>query len=487
MSIIVAARKLCALLLLPSFLIGSSLLKAAEPQELSATQLLFEPRPIPAAGTPEPEFVPVASALAAKQTNEASATQQQLAEMTAAIAASDNETGAAADPKVEQLLQAGLLNARLQQHDAAIALLDRARTLSKITKGIDNTDQFPLMDALATSLAATARYEAADALQDEKLQLAEAAFGENSLEMAMALQQVGDWNLQAFLQRSNITLSIPRMNMQLLMINGLNAASSMQAAAGSMQNTTVFKLYLAKGNFLRSLGILNALKDYTNPALLETERKLLTTLFLSMHRENILYEPDFYLSRRTAATGTRLDTSTQDRMNSTDYDEGIVSYQRALSYIDANRGRTAEQIAGTLLEEADWDLLFTRSDKAREKYQGSYDYFDRTPVIMERAGSLVYPEVPVVLPVFLPAPNSREKLGIGADEPVSYFGYFDVSFGIGQNGSARRIKLLGQGGEVSDEMEVRLKEYLGKLTFRPRYKAGMLDEEPLQLRYYVAY
>jgi hypothetical protein len=235
MSIIVAARKLCALLLLPSFLIGSSLLKAAEPQELSAAQLLFEPRPIPVAGTPEPEFVHVASALAAKQTNEASAPQQQLAEMTAAIAASDNETGAAADAKVEQLLQAGLLNARLQQHDAAITLLDRARTLSKITKGIDNTDQFQLMDALATSLAATARYEAADALQDEKLQLAEAAFGENSLEMAMALQQVGDWNLQAFLQRSNITLSIPRMNMQLLMINGLNAASSMQAAAGSMQ------------------------------------------------------------------------------------------------------------------------------------------------------------------------------------------------------------------------------------------------------------
>ena len=266
MSINVAARKLCALLLLPSFLIGSSLLKAAEPQELSATQLLFEPRPIPAAGTPEPEFVAVASALAARQTNDASAMQQQLTEMTAAIAVSDNETGAAADAKVEQLLQAGLLNARLQQHDAAIALLDRARTLSKITKGIDNSDQFQLMDALATSLAATARYEAADALQDEKLQLAEAAFGENSLEMAMALQQVGDWNLQAFLQRSNITLSIPRMNMQLLMINGLNAASSLQAAAGSMQNTTVFKLYLAKGNFLRSLGILNALKDYTNPA-----------------------------------------------------------------------------------------------------------------------------------------------------------------------------------------------------------------------------
>jgi len=91
------------------------------------------------------------------------------------------------------------------------------------------------------------------------------------------------------------------------------------------------------------------------------------------------------------------------------------------------------------------------------------------------------------LPVFLPAPNSRERLDIGADEPVSYFGYFDMSFGIGENGSARRIKLLGQGGEVTDEMEVRLKEYLGKLMFRPRYKAGKLDEEPLQLRYYVGY
>jgi hypothetical protein len=252
-------------------------------------------------------------------------------------------------------------------------------------------------------------------------------------------------------------------------------------------NTTVFKLYLAKGNFLRALSILTQQKNYADPALLDTERKLLTTLFLSMHRENIIYEPDFYLSRRSSSTGTRLDTSVQDRLNSTDYDDGLVSYQRALSYIDANRGRTAQQIAGTLLGEADWDLLFTRGDKAREKYEGAFAYFDQTPLIIERAGSLIYPDIPVVLPAFLPAPNSREKLGIGADQPVTYFGYYDVRFSISQNGKARSIKVLGQGGEVTDAMETRLKEYLGKAMFRPRFKEGKFNDEQFQLRYYIGY
>ena len=99
----------------------------------------------------------------------------------------------------------------------------------------------------------------------------------------------------------------------------------------------------------------------------------------------------------------------------------------------------------------------------------------------------VYPEFPVVLPVFLPAPNSREKLGIAADEEVNYFGYFDVSFSITKSGKTRRVDFLGQGGEVTRNMEIRLGDYLKNLTFRPRFKEGELDTAPLRLRYYIGY
>ena len=88
--------------------------------------------------------------------------------------------------------------------------------------------------------------------------------------------------------------------------------------------------------------------------------------------------------------------------------------------------------------------------------------------------------------MFLPAPNSREKLGIGADDEVKYFGYFDVSFSINRNGQARRVKFQGEGGEVTRNMEVRLAQYLKNVLFRPRFdRDGKLSNDEYNLRYYV--
>ncbi|MES2606387.1 MAG: hypothetical protein V4603_15740, partial [Pseudomonadota bacterium] len=211
------------------------------------------------------------------------------------------------------------------------------------------------------------------------------------------------------------------------------------------------------------------------------------TLFLSTHREDIIYEPDFYLSRRSSKTGTRLETSAQELLNSPDYEEGVQAFGRQLKYIDLNRGRTAEQVARTLLEEADWDLLFARIPQSAEKYDGAFQFFENSTAIKERAQALTAPTVPVVLPAFMPAPNSRERLGIAADANLSWFGYFDVSFGIGKNGQTRSLKITGRGGNVTDAMEMRLRQYINKLVFRPHYEAGKLDTGARSFRYYVGY
>jgi hypothetical protein len=318
--------------------------------------------------------------------------------------------------------------------------------------------------------------------------------GETGPESIQAFRAFADWNLKEFLNSSSIAGSIPSMdnarfaNIRNTSPNGGSGAEVTAANnSGNPFQSTFYNLYLAKNNYLKALTALVQQPDYSNPDLLVLERLFQKTLFLSTHRENIVYEPDFYMSRRASATGTRLDTSTQELLNSPDYDQGLVSFQRVLDYIDKNKARTAQQIAGTLLEEADWDLLFARVPQSAEKYDSAYQFFESSPVVKERAQALIAPATPVVLPAFMPAPNSRERLGLAADAPIAYFGYYDVSFSIQKNGRTRGIKVLGQGGNVTEAMETRLREYLGKLTFRPRYLAGKLDTEAHSVRYYVGY
>lgn len=254
-------------------------------------------------------------------------------------------------------------------------------------------------------------------------------------------------------------------------------------------NTPLYKLYLAQTNYLNAINILIKNENYTHPDILDLERKFLTTAFLRTHQENIVYEPDFYLNRKTTATGTRLDTSAQDRMNSSDYDSGLTSLQRSLAYIAQNPQRTAMQVAQAMLEEADWHLLFERKVVARRKYEETYAFFQANPDSMEaQIEDYIYPDVPVVLPVFLPAPNSREKLGIDADETVNYFGYFDVTFSVNRNGQARSVKIRDQGGELTKNMEIRLNQYLRNVLFRPRFgRDGKLNNDDYHLRYYVGF
>jgi hypothetical protein len=324
-------------------------------------------------------------------------------------------------------------------------------------------------------------------------------YGENSPVVAAALHRLGEWNLDAFLDRSNVMLNIKRINMANFfestgyavdMVGGYarpRADTGIYIQEDNPTNTPLFKLYLAQVNFQEAINLLLQAKDFANPDLLELERKLVTTLFLHTHQENIVYEPDFYLNRKSRATGTRIDTGTQNLLNSVDYLPGVESLQRSLTYIVNNEQRTPEQVARAMLEAGDWELLFMRGRRAEARYAEAYRFFDANPELTAAIAPLAYPELPVVLPVFLPAPNSREKLGIASDETLDYFGYFDVSFAIGKNGKARRVRFLGQGGEVTGDMKLRLGDYLKNLVFRPRFNDGEYDSSELRLRYLIGY
>lgn len=481
-------------------IVGSARI-SAQP-DLPVTQLLFEPVPIPAQGAGDstenfstldnmPQLVS-SDAISDRASNGA-ARLQTLADIenyVAAIGNKEESEGPYSDQLVQDLFSTGLLYQKLEEHEQALDYFVRAQNISRINEGLDTIAQAPIIQAQTESLLALDRIKAADEAQAGLLEIYRSGYGEGSVEMVPALRIMGDWNMRAFLERSNIALISQRMNVQNFMTQsaqtGGTAGDHMFAQNIDTTSQPIYKLFLAQNNYFDAINILLTNKHYTHPELLGLERQLMTTSFLRTHQENIVYEPDFYLERKTSATGTRVDTSAQDVLNSSDYDVGLQSLQRSLAYISGNPERTHEQVAIAMLAEADWHMLFERKVIGRRKYEEIYEFFAANPDFGQYAPDTIYPAVPVILPTFLPAPNSREKLGIAPDEYVSYFGYFDVSFSINRTGKARGVKINGKGGEVTKNMEIRLNEYLRKALFRPRYdREGKLDDSDLRLRYYV--
>lgn len=479
-------RSLC---LAPLLLFGVATL--AQP-DAEVVRMLFEPVPL-IDGVPAIEHALVSFSTAqsdipvpvAEQPRFSPAQRQQMEDDIDAyitrIGDSEAEAGPYADQLREDLFATGLLYQQLEEHDNALKLFERTLSVSRINHGLEELDQVEILEAMAESYLAQEKLLQADAMMDSAYRIQQQRFGTNTAPLVPAERRLGDWNTQAFMERSSILVNIPRMNVQRFITDPRNFIND----ATDIRDTPLFKLYQARANYIRAIKTLVDAHDYTHPELMELERKLLTNFLLSTHRENILYEPDFYLTRKKSKTASRLNQNSIELMNSDDYDLGVESHKRRMAYLVADANRTPAQLVTAMLEEADWDLLFEHKTQAQDKYDTAYKFFNDNPGIIDSARELVYPAVPTVLPTYLPPPNSRAKLGIPADAHVNYFGYIDVSLALTKNGKTRRIRQIGKGGEVTRNMEIRLNQYLRQVLFRPRYNGTEVDTGEFTLRYYI--
>jgi hypothetical protein len=467
----------------------------AQPDALTV-QLLFDPVPLPSEAAADgtlPELPLISFSAAAADLPEPAAereplTAEQQDEIRSAIASyiarvgdREVEEGPYSDQLREDLFNTGLLYQQLDDHENALLLMQRTLAVSRINYGLEHPDQVPIIEAMARSYLAQDDIRNADAMMEASLNLQQKAYGDNSQELVPALLQLGDWNTAAFMERSSILVNVPRMNVQ----SFLTDPKGFIQPATDLRDTPLYKLYQARSNYLTALRTLIEAGNFTHPDLLPLERELLTNFFLYTHRENILYEPDFYLTRKKTKTASRLNQNAIELMNSESYDLGRAAHKRILSYIYGNPDAKPAQLVTAMLEEADWDLLYEHKTQAADKYDAAYRFFEGNPELQRQVMDLLYPVVPVVVPTYLPPPNSREKLGIAPDAAVSFFGYIDVAFNLTKFGKARRIQVLGTGGEVTRNMEIRLSQYLRNVQFRPRYKGTEVDTGQVRLRYYI--
>src|SRR5690606_19350363 len=117
-------------------------------------------------------------------------------------------------------------------------------------------------------------------------------------------------------------------------------------------------------------------------------------------------------------------------------------------------------------------------ESAHEGYQRAYAQLERTGNEREVIEQMFAPEVPVVIPAFLPNPLVSEAT------PQSS-GFIDVAFEITQEGESDRVDILDT-TTAGDAAQDRLVDLIEASSFRPRVTAGGVEETSrVVLRYYV--
>lgn len=169
----------------------------------------------------------------------------------------------------------------------------------------------------------------------------------------------------------------------------------------------------------------------------------------------------------------RLRESRSERFTSPHY-RGRQSLRRLFIYdVVASRSPLAQ--ATSIVNIADWDLLFDRNRLAVEGYALALGMLERAGVGGDSIAELFAPTLPVVLPAF----EANPLLG-----PMSA-SHIDVAFEITKFGRARAITIL-DAVNATDAVQADLIAMLKGRRFRPRLTGGGLaDSPPVTVRYYV--
>ena len=169
-------------------------------------------------------------------------------------------------------------------------------------------------------------------------------------------------------------------------------------------------------------------------------------------------------------------TATKHARLMSPYHRGRESLRRLYQY-DTLSGRPPVSLVDSLVQLADWDLLYSRNGRAVDAYAAAYAMLQQagaSPASIER---LFAPPTPVVLPAFQPNP-----LANGDARSASYV---DVAFEITRYGRAREIEIRGAKNAGDDALD-RLLGVIKRSRFRPRVTDGEFsDAAPVLLRYYV--
>jgi hypothetical protein len=162
---------------------------------------------------------------------------------------------------------------------------------------------------------------------------------------------------------------------------------------------------------------------------------------------------------------------------------GWASLVRLIAY-EIRSGASAGALANAVTELADWHLLSVPAERrqfnnstevARELYERAYRRLQQDGDV-QASTRIFAPELPVTVPTFAPNPFGAASTGSSR--------YIDVSFVVTKHGRGERVEVTGASENATRGDERDLIRLIESTSFRPRFVDDELaDAAPVALRY----
>lgn len=356
----------------------------------------------------------------------------------------------------EELASLAALYQERGEHEVALGLLDRARQIVRVNEGLYTLDQAPIIrQAIASREALEQRDVTAESLH-ELLRLAKR--NPNDVRIAAIYDEVGDARV-AEVERYLRGEEIPRPHVS-ISFNGADTSGG--DPAGTVALRTLSAAQLDYGRAIQAI-LTIAPRSADAPSLHGLEADLVKTYYLHFQYFKLfMYQQP----------------STYDRAAA--HDAGVKSYLRRIRYSEVFRAPDVE-IAAEQLELGDWHLLFGERDLAFAAYRTARDMLVRDGATPEELEAFFSPATAIVLPTFAAG-------FVAADEAAAYRGYIGVAIALDGAGKSTRVDVTERSSEATDAIVQRLKKYVAKSVFRPRFENGAwLSQDRVALRYYFSY
>jgi len=376
--------------------------------------------------------------------------QDALAEDVAAAYADD---GRYSKELIAPLTALSLRYQETGNHVLALATAEQAQQIVRANYGLRSLEQVPLVRQRIASEEARGNFAEAWQLEREVLALARAH--PNDLETASVFREIGAKRMD-LLERYLAGEFPPQIVLGCFYgaaardggtdVGGgteLGGGTEVGGCTSGSRRVVIERLLVdAHVHYAAAINVLRRLGLYSSSELRELELELLRSS----------YDHGAYLTGRQSLT--RL----------IDYD--IASAEPLLKRV------------GAIMQVADWDLLFEERQSALETYDRAYRSLKEQGVAQATLDELFSPEMPVVLPTFMPSPLSSD----GSQAT----GHVDVAFDISRFGAARRLEVLGTSNASAAATE-RLVELIADSRFRPRMTAGEFGRTTrVVARYFVS-
>jgi hypothetical protein len=320
-------------------------------------------------------------------------------------------------------------------------VLERALYLKRVNEGLHGLDQAELVERILDSERTIGRADNVEDLEDQLLELARRN-GDNPA-AAPILRDAAETRLDHF--EAYLRDEVPA-ELSLFEIEGWKVAAHVS-------------LQYARQHYHEAIHALSANLGEHRAEIDALEERITRTYYLeAIARGRDHQWPD------------RLYQGPDDPL----YYLGYVRYRSQAE--DALRfGSTTFDYAETLVEFADWSLLFSRNGTAVERYAEAYELLAEQRVPAAAVDEIFPRDVPVFLPVF------ESPLADGVTPGSN--GYVDVDFEVSKYGQPRDVTIVGAAGDEAGAASEFLADAINHARFRPSPTAGKME---YRLRYSLA-